>query len=101
MNFSRHSVLIIGCGSIGTRHLPCLQLTGRASVTAGDANASLLAGVADSHFIARANAFLHHIGGKPARVSSVEAAAQTLRFNLASFASAASGIRVDCKDIHA
>jgi predicted dehydrogenase len=48
MNFSGHSVLVIGCGSIGTRHLRCFQLTGRAAVAACDANASLLSRVAES-----------------------------------------------------
>lgn len=37
---SDHSVLIIGCGSIGIRHLRCFRLTGRASVTACDTEAS-------------------------------------------------------------
>lgn len=37
-----HSILIIGCGSIGERHLRCFQRTGRAQVTACDANPSLL-----------------------------------------------------------
>lgn len=36
------SVLIIGCGSIGERHLRCFQKTGRCSVTACDANHALL-----------------------------------------------------------
>jgi predicted dehydrogenase len=37
-----HSILIIGCGSIGERHLRCFQNTGRCSVTACDNNPSLL-----------------------------------------------------------
>jgi len=37
-----HSVLIIGCGSIGERHLRCFQRTGRARVTACDSNYDLL-----------------------------------------------------------
>ena len=37
-----HSVLIIGCGSIGERHLRCFQLTQRARVAACDTNAELL-----------------------------------------------------------
>ena len=36
------AILVVGCGSIGERHLRCLQRTGRASVTACDANAALL-----------------------------------------------------------
>ena len=37
-----HSILIIGCGSIGERHLRCFQQTGRAVVSVCDANAQLL-----------------------------------------------------------
>src|SRR6188474_31772 len=37
-----HSVLIIGCGSIGERHLRCFQKTGRCQVSACDSNAPLL-----------------------------------------------------------
>lgn len=37
------SILIIGCGSIGERHLRCFQKTGGCSVAACDTNASLLA----------------------------------------------------------
>ena len=33
------SVLVIGCGGIGERHLRCFQKTGRASVIACDADA--------------------------------------------------------------
>ncbi len=38
-----HSILIIGCGSIGERHLRCFQKTGRCTVVACDASSSLLA----------------------------------------------------------
>lgn len=54
----------------------------------------------DSHFIAQANAFLDQIEGAPPRLCSIEAAAQTLRFNLAALTSAESGARVFCHDIH-
>ena len=54
----------------------------------------------DTHFVAEANAFLDQVEGRPARLCSVEAAAQTLRFNLAALASASTGARVYCKDIH-
>ena len=37
------SLLIIGCGSIGERHLRCFQKTGRCTVAACDTNAGLLA----------------------------------------------------------
>lgn len=38
----RDEILVVGCGSIGERHLRCFQRTGRANVTACDANAALL-----------------------------------------------------------
>jgi predicted dehydrogenase len=44
-----HEVLIIGCGSIGERHLRCFQKTGRANVTACDANPTLLATLASTY----------------------------------------------------
>jgi predicted dehydrogenase len=44
-----HEVLIIGCGSIGERHLRCFQQTGRAAVTACDANPALLATLASTY----------------------------------------------------
>ncbi len=37
-----HQILVVGCGSIGERHLRCFQRTGRAEVSACDANAPLL-----------------------------------------------------------
>jgi predicted dehydrogenase len=56
----------------------------------------------DALFIAQANAFLDQIEGQPARLCSLAAAAQTLRFNLAALASAdADGARVRCADLHA
>jgi predicted dehydrogenase len=56
----------------------------------------------DSHFIAQANAFLDQIEGRPSRLCSLAAAAQTLRFNLAALASAdAGGARVTCASLHA
>jgi predicted dehydrogenase len=44
-----HSILIIGCGSIGERHLRCFQKTGRCTVTACDTNPALLAAMADRY----------------------------------------------------
>ena len=41
-----HSILIIGCGSIGERHLRCFQRTGRCELSVCDANATLLSEVA-------------------------------------------------------
>jgi len=61
---------------------------------------SVAAGERDAHFIAQANAFLDQVAGQPSRLCSLEAAAQTLRFNLAALASAASGARVACASIH-
>ncbi len=40
-----HSILIIGCGSIGERHLRCFQQTGRCQVSVCDSNAQLLSDV--------------------------------------------------------
>lgn len=44
-----HSVLIIGCGSIGERHLRCFQKTGRSIVTACDSNPTLLAAMQERY----------------------------------------------------
>ncbi|MFN0078081.1 MAG: Gfo/Idh/MocA family protein [Prosthecobacter sp.] len=44
-----HSILIIGCGSIGERHLRCFQTTGRCAVSVCDANAKLLAEVSQRY----------------------------------------------------
>jgi len=46
------SVLVVGCGSIGERHLRCFQKTGRARVTACDANPTLLATLAQTYGVA-------------------------------------------------
>lgn len=59
------------------------------------------AGDRDTPFIAQAHAFLDQAEGQPARLCSLEAAVQTLRFNLAALASAASGQRVACASLHA
>lgn len=55
----------------------------------------------DAHFTAQANAFLDQVEGKPSGLCTLEAAAQTLRFNLAALASAERGARVHCGDLHA
>lgn len=47
-----HETLIIGCGSIGERHLRCFQRTGRARVSACDANPTLLATLASTYGVA-------------------------------------------------
>jgi predicted dehydrogenase len=46
---SSHSILIIGCGSIGECHLRCFQKTGRCHVTACDTNAALRQRMADTY----------------------------------------------------
>lgn len=46
-----HRVLLIGCGSIGERHLRCFLQTGRAQVTACDTNQQLGSSVADRHAV--------------------------------------------------
>jgi predicted dehydrogenase len=53
----------------------------------------------DAHFTAQANAFLDAVEGKQANLCSVEAAIQTLRFNLAALASARRGTRVHCRTL--
>lgn len=50
-----HSILIIGCGSIGERHLRCFQKTGRAQVTACDANPALLETMASTYKVPTTN----------------------------------------------
>ncbi len=42
-------ILILGCGSIGERHLRCFQKTGRAVVAACDANAALTRRMSEDH----------------------------------------------------
>lgn len=42
-------ILVLGCGSIGERHLRCFQKTGRAVVSACDANPALLKRMADEY----------------------------------------------------
>ncbi len=53
----------------------------------------------DGPFIEQANRFLDYIDGKPLRLCSLEAAVQTLRFNLAALASADCGARVHCAQV--
>ncbi|MDB6167591.1 MAG: hypothetical protein JWM88_455 [Verrucomicrobia bacterium] len=55
----------------------------------------------DGPFLNEANAFLDQLEGQPSRLCSLEAAAQTLRFNLAALASSDSGARVSCSPSHA
>jgi len=46
------ALLIVGCGSIGERHLRCFQRTGRADVAVCDTNAALLQRVAQQYRVA-------------------------------------------------
>ncbi len=52
----------------------------------------------DTHFVNQANAFFDQIEGQPARLCSLEAAAETLRFNLAALAAADGDARVYLRD---
>ena len=58
-----HSVLIIGCGSIGERHLRCFKQTGRAQVTACDANPALLQRMAETYGVATVGDAIKAMGG--------------------------------------
>ena len=49
-----HSLLIIGCGSIGERHLRCALSTGRATATACDASPAILEAMAKTYKVATA-----------------------------------------------
>ena len=53
----------------------------------------------DAPFLNQANRFLDLIEGRPAQMCSLEAALQTLRFNLSAIASAESGARVHCASV--
>lgn len=44
-----HSLLVIGCGSIGERHLRCFQQTGRCQVAACETQPDLLARIRDTY----------------------------------------------------
>lgn len=52
----------------------------------------------DAPFITQADRFLDFIEGKPAELCTLEAGAQTLRFNLAALASSDQGVRTRCSD---
>lgn len=55
----------------------------------------------DTHFINQAHAFLDQIEGGPARLCSLEAGVQTLRFNLAALAASTTDGRVFLRDLPA
>jgi predicted dehydrogenase len=46
------AILVVGCGSIGERHLRCFQRTGRVTVSACDSNAALLQRVTEQYQVA-------------------------------------------------
>jgi len=48
----RSKILIVGCGSIGERHLRCFQRTGRAEPVACEVNADVLKKVCDTYKVA-------------------------------------------------
>lgn len=48
---TKHSVLVIGCGSIGERHLRCFLGTGRAQVTGIDTSADTLARIQKTYAV--------------------------------------------------
>ena len=50
-----HRILIVGCGSIGQRHLRCFQRTGRAEVTACDIDRRLVERVCSDYAVAGFN----------------------------------------------
>jgi predicted dehydrogenase len=58
---STHSVLIIGCGSIGERHLRCFQATGRATVAASDTSPAALARIKETYGAATSGDWLTEV----------------------------------------
>src|ERR1043166_7255443 len=46
-----HSTLVVGCGSIGERHLRCFLQTGRATLTGCDTNTDLLQAIATKYSV--------------------------------------------------
>src|SRR5205085_1854910 len=46
------AILVVGCGSIGERHLRCLQRTGRSEVAACDNNPALLQRITGQYHVA-------------------------------------------------
>ena len=60
-----HSILIIGCGSIGERHVRCFQKTGRCTVTACDTSSVLLAVVHERYGVATFDSLSKALGDGP------------------------------------
>ena len=46
-----HPVLVVGCGSIGERHIRCFHQSGRVSVTACDSAPGLLKKISESYSV--------------------------------------------------
>src|SRR5437870_71043 len=53
MQSGRHTVLVIGVGSIGERHLRCFQATGRAELSFVEINDTLRHSIADRYCVAQ------------------------------------------------
>lgn len=56
-----HSVLIVGCGSIGERHLRCFLHTKRATVTAADTSPAILARMKETYGVATSDNWLEEV----------------------------------------
>ena len=59
-----HHVLIVGCGSIGERHLRCFLQTGRTKVTACEANERLLLEIRKRYGVEGTNDWEGTLGGR-------------------------------------
>ncbi|MES2694907.1 MAG: Gfo/Idh/MocA family oxidoreductase, partial [Verrucomicrobiota bacterium] len=87
---SHHSTLIVGCGSIGERHLRCFLSTKRTAVTASDTSPAVLARVNETYGVPTSNDWLGEIqrGGHDLTVICtpaslhVEMATQALKHGL-------------------
>ena len=115
-----HHILVVGCGSIGERHLRTFLATGRATVAGCDPNPAVRERIAttyritvsdnwlqaiaadwtwhaapvadrDSLYIAQAAAFLDACEGRPTVTCSLEEGLRSIRFNLATFRAWQSG----------
>lgn len=73
----RHTVLIIGVGSIGERHLRCFQATGRADVRLVEINPDLRRTVAERYGITQSYGDLDSALQEPPDVAVVATPAQT------------------------
>jgi predicted dehydrogenase len=62
------SVLVIGCGSIGERHLRCFQQTGRANVMVCDTNTSLLRQIGGKYRVPTFHSWKQALAERPGAV---------------------------------